>query len=240
MARLKKNGNLSGAIGNIVFVNDGDRAYVRAKGNSPKQSQNTKTEAEIFGWVGQKEKLYRDILKDKLGLISYQYQAVKHKTRLRKTVVKETTPSGTTIYRFQNPEALVGFDFNPKMEWERSTNFYPVYQLDTTGTMMIDIPAMMWGEQVKPPKKASVARITLYALATDLNLPRVDVEILSSLSQVLGEKEKLPAQQWSFNIPQDTSWLLIIGVIDFESRGLPLDQTEKSVATYLWARSLKA
>ena len=140
MARLKKNGNLSGAIGNIVFVNDGDRAYVRAKGNSPKQSQNTKTEAEIFGWVGQKEKLYRDILKDKLGLISYQYQAVKHKTRLRKTVVKEATPSGTTIYRFQNPDALVGFDFNPKMEWERSTNFYPVYQLDTTGTMMIDIP----------------------------------------------------------------------------------------------------
>lgn len=239
MARLKKNGNLSGAIGNIVFVNDGDRSYVRALGKKPKQTKNTKEEAKKFGLVGAKEKLYRDLLKEKIGLVTYQYQAVRHATKLRKTISKVIDDNGNFTYRFQDPQALVGFDLNPKMEWERCTNFYPKYELITDGTMSVSIPALTWSEQVIAPKNASRATLTLYALSTDLDKNNVDVIVVSSLPLVLGERDKLPAQEWVFDIPKDTKWLIIIGMLDFESNRRLLEKTEKILGAYLWARSIE-
>ena len=59
MAKLKKNGNLSGAIGNIVFVNSNDRTFVRAKAGRVKQTPKTKAAAGIFGLVSTREKYLR-------------------------------------------------------------------------------------------------------------------------------------------------------------------------------------
>ncbi len=238
MARLKKNGNLSGAIGNIVFVNDGDRAYVRAKGKKPKQTRNTKIEAERFALAGEKEKLYRDLLKDKIGLVSHQYQAVRHKTRLQKTISKEISDSGTAIFRFQNPEAMIGFDFNPKMEWGSCTNFYPKYDLDADFGMTVKLPALSWGEQIKTPKKATTAKLTFYALSVDFNQKLVAAEVLASLPQIIDEQETLPEQDWFFIIPQDTKWFFIIAMLDFESTKRSLEKTEKNAGIYLWAKNI--
>ncbi|MCB4235564.1 hypothetical protein LDL59_11945 [Kaistella anthropi] len=56
MANLKKNGNLSGAIGNIVFVNDGQRTFARVKPDKVKQTPETKAAARIFGLVAPEKK----------------------------------------------------------------------------------------------------------------------------------------------------------------------------------------
>ncbi|WDF46108.1 hypothetical protein PQ459_14515 [Chryseobacterium sp. KACC 21268] len=238
MARLKKNGNLSGAVGNLVFVNDGDRVYVREKGNKPKQTKNTKAEAEKFALAGVKEKLYRNLLKDKIGLVSHQYQAVKHKTRLLKTISSKVTESGTTLLSFQDPEAMIGFNFNPKVEWQRYTNFYPKYNEIVDQTMSIGLPALAWGDQIRAPKNATTAKLNFYAVSTNLNFKVVDVEVLSSLSLLLREKENVPAQDWSFSIPQNTKWLFIIATLDFESTKTQLEKTGKNVGTYLWAQTV--
>ncbi|MNX96675.1 hypothetical protein D3C86_1290030 [compost metagenome] len=185
-----------------------------------------------------KEKLFRDLLKDKIGLVAHQYQAVKHKTRLLKTISSEVTESGTVLLRFQNPEAMIGFDFNPKVEWERYTNFYPKYKIDADQTMSVGLPALSWGDQVRAPKNATSAQLNFYALSTDLNGKVVDVEILSSVSQVIKEKEIVPTQDWYFNIPQNTKWLFIIATLDFESTKRQLEKTEKNVGTYLWAQTI--
>ena len=42
MARLSKNGLISGGISNLVFVNQGDRNVVRSKPDQVRQSANTK------------------------------------------------------------------------------------------------------------------------------------------------------------------------------------------------------
>lgn len=238
MARLKKNGNLSGAIGNIVFVNDGERAYVRAKVNNPNQTQNTKIEADKFKLAGLKEKQFRDILTDKIGLVSHQYQAVRHKSRLLKTISKQVTESGNAIFKFENPEAMTGFDFNPKMEWDHCTNLYPKYKVSEEGVMKISIPKITWGEQIKPPRKATTATLSLYALAVDFNKKLVAVDILASLPQTIAEREKIPEQNWTFEVPKDERWLFIIALLDFESSKAELSKTEKTAGTYLYAQSI--
>jgi len=125
MARLKKNGNLSDAIGNIVFINDGERCYVRAKPGTVKQTKKTKDAAAVFGWVSRQEKQFRLFLQDSLGFVPQQYFAARHMARLRKTVIQQEGSSGKMIARFQESTALIGFEFNSKQKWESCTNFSP-------------------------------------------------------------------------------------------------------------------
>lgn len=47
MANLKKNGNLSGAIGQIVFVNDGQRTFARLKPDTVKQTPEPRLQQEF-------------------------------------------------------------------------------------------------------------------------------------------------------------------------------------------------
>jgi len=238
MARLKKNGNLSGAIGNIVFVNDGDRSYVRAKPGTIKQTKNTKAAASIFGWVSAQEKQFRIILQDKIGLVPQQYFSARHAARLKKTVVPEESGSANPRARFQEPTALVGFDFNQKQEWERCSNFFPDFEIDKGNILTSKIVSLTWGQEVKVPKYANFATLNLHAISTDLNQRNVSVEVLSSLSVTIKEKETIPSQEWSFSIPEKTKWLLIISTIHFESTSKPLEKSERTTGTYLWAKKI--
>ncbi|SHJ93674.1 hypothetical protein [Epilithonimonas mollis] len=238
MARLKKNGNLSGAIGNIVFVNDGKRSYVRSKPDTVKQTKNTIASASVFGWVSAQEKQFRLILQDKIGLIPQQYFAARHVARLRKTVIREEGSSGNTIAKFQDPTALIGFDLNPKQEWERCTNFFPAFETDEKNVFTAKIPALSWIKQVKPPQYASLATINIHAIATDLNQISVTAELLSSLSMTMKEREIIPSQEWSFSIPETTKWLLVIAIINFHSDKNQLGKTERTIGNYLWAKKI--
>lgn len=189
MARLKKNGNLSGAIGNIVFVNDGDRSYVRGRANKVNQTVNTQASSSEFGSVSTKEKQLRLIMKEQLGLITPQYFSSRNAARLRKTVTQNKGDNKNSITEFQDPTALVGFDFNSKMQWERCTNFFPAIGTDEDNRLTVAIPAITWGREIKPPKSADLATINLHAITTDLNQDDVSVELLSSLSLAIKVKE---------------------------------------------------
>lgn len=234
MARLKKNGNLSGAIGNIVFVNDGDRSYVRSRPGKVRQTKNTKAAASVFGWVSTQEKLYRIALQNKITFQAYQYFAARHMATLKKTVSQE---KGSTV-KFQDPTALTGFDFNQKQEWNRCTNFFPSFDIVENMVLSVGIPALAWGRQIKAPKNADRAILELYAISTDLNQKDINVEILSSLSMIIKEKEPTPSQEWSFGIPANAKWLLIIGIINFDSDNKRLEKTERSTGTYLWSKGI--
>ncbi|WP_165570238.1 hypothetical protein [Chryseobacterium sp. FH1] len=48
---------------------------------------------------------------------------------------------------------------------------------------------------------------------------------------------KLAAQDWIFYVPQDTKWLFISPMLDFESTKRQLEKTEK-FAVNLWAQSV--
>lgn len=73
MAMLKKNGGLSGAVGDIVVVNSGERTLVRSKRDGVKQSERTKAAASVFGIVSAREKWLHREIKYGLGFPALEY-----------------------------------------------------------------------------------------------------------------------------------------------------------------------
>ncbi|AZI22835.1 hypothetical protein EIH07_07195 [Chryseobacterium taklimakanense] len=55
----------------------------------------------------------------------YNIFAARHRARLRRTVAIDADSMILRKANFGIPEALAGFDFNPKLEWSKCINFYP-------------------------------------------------------------------------------------------------------------------
>lgn len=157
--------------------------------------------------------------------------------RLRKTVIQQEGSSGKMIARFQEPTALIGFEFNSKQKWESCTNFFPELEINANN-VSASIPAISWGREVRPPAFTNLAAIDMHAISTDLNQTSVSAELLSTLSLNIREKDVLIAQEWHFSLPADTKWLLVIAVITFDSNKKQLSKTEKTAGIYLFAKSI--
>ena len=234
MARVKKNGNLSGAIGNIVFVNDGGREFVRAKPDRVKQTAQTKAAAGIFGLVSSREKTFRIQVLRILGVPALQYFAAKHRARIRKTVTAANGSSSGSSSGFGNPQALAGFSFNPKMEWESCTNLFPAFERESTGEMKVQLPELKWKNQIIPAKNSSSAVLTLVALNADLNKEAVPVKELAKLELAISGTSAVPAQDWIFQMDAAEGWVLIIGCLKFAAPHQSSAMNEAFSAAYLW------
>lgn len=228
MARIGKNGNLSGAIGNIVFVNDGDRTFVRAKPATVRQTAKTKAAADVFGVVSSKEKALRLQLLNRMGFPAVQYMAARHRARLRKTVREDV--GGHPV--FTTPEALIGFDFNPAMEWARHTNFYPVVSPASDGTLEMHIPELKWGRQVLPPPHTDAARLTLCAFTVDMNAGQTVLTEVARQEVNFRASGVQPAQTWALPMPQPGCWMLVVGGLRFSRSGK--SSGEGFSGSYVW------
>ena len=235
MARVKKNGNLSGTIGNIVFVNDGERAFVRAKPDRVKQTTQTKAAAGVFGLVSSREKTFRLQVLRMLGVPAPQYFAAKQRARIRKTVTADTGIGSATSSGFGNPQALAGFSFNPKMEWESCTNFFPTFEMEFNGDMKVHLPELKWKNQIIPPKNTGSAVLTLLALSADFNKEAVPVKLLAKLELDVSGISAAPSQDWIFPVDAAGGWLLIIGCLKFAAPNQSSAMNEAFSAAYLWA-----
>ena len=238
MARVKKNGNLSGAIGNVVFVNDGGREFVRARPDRVKQTAQTKAAAGVFGMVSNREKMFRRQVLRMLGVPAPQYFAAKHRARIRKTVTNDNGTSAGTATGFGNPQALTGFSFNPKIEWESCTNFFPAFEMESTGEMKVHLPELKWKNQIIPPKNTGSAVLTLVALSADFNKEAVPVKELAKLELDVSGISAVPSQDWIFPVDAAGGWLLIIGCLKFAAPNQSSVIKDAFSAAYLWAGML--
>ena len=232
MANINKSGKISGTVGDLVFVNDGDRHYVRTRPEQVKQSMRTKAAAQVFGFVSRKEKRLRWHLQLKLGIPPLQYLAARHRARLQKTITGGTDSAISGEARFGLPDALIGFDFNPKMEWQRFTNIFPVFE-NTAEGLIVRLPELRWGTHFKAPKKSTSAVMTLTALSTDLNEATVPVNIRSTITFEINRHTPIVEQVWSVPGGSVGEWLLIAGVVRFT--GTDTTAANQVSAAYLWA-----
>ncbi|MDQ0477623.1 hypothetical protein [Chryseobacterium sp. MDT2-18] len=231
MANLKKNGNLSGAIGNIVFVNDGDRIFVRLKPDSVKQSPQTKAAAGVFGLVSAREKTFRLKLLKELGIPALQYFAARHRARIRKTIIGNPAISPG----FGDPQGLTGFSFNPKAEWQSCTNFFPEVERVSNGEMKVHLPELKWKTQIIPPKNCRAAVLTLFAMTADLNSPSVPLKVLSKIEMEISATAAVSAREWRIPVEPPAGWLLIVGCVKFNTTHHATTVQQQFSATYLWA-----
>ncbi len=236
MANLKKNGNLSGAIGQIVFVNDGQRTFARVKPDKVKQTPETKAAARIFGLVSAKEKVFRMQLLKILGIPPIQYFAARHRARIRKTAQQDLAGSPESLAQFGDPQCLAGFSFNPKIEWQSCTNFFPEVESSSNTELKIFLPEIKWKTQIIPTKNCNSAIITLMVISADLNSIDVPVKVLSTVQTKISATASFPAQEWLIPIDAADGWLLMVGCVQFLPKNQPPSDTENFSAAYLWAQ----
>lgn len=235
MAKITKNGSLAGTLGEIVFVNDGGRKYTRRRPEKVKQSPRTKAAAGVFGLVSTREKLFRLRLLKELGMPPLQYFATKHRARVMKTVTGGQGITAGSNPGFGNPQALAGFSFNPKMEWQACTNFFPAFEMGAGSEMMVQIPELKWKHQITPPKNSSSAVLTLLAITADLNVAAVPVKVQAKLEMEISGSSAVPAQEWIFPVNPAGGWLLIAGCLRFDTRKPDAGAKDQFSAAYLWA-----
>lgn len=234
MAKMKKNGNFSGMLNNIVFVDSDDRSYIRTKPDRVKQSPHTKTAAATFGFVSTREKTFRLRLLRLLQLPAPQYFAARHRARLQKTVTSGLGNTTSPTPSFADPVFLTGFDFNPKMEWQRHTNFYAEF-VQEENQIRVSIPEIKWKQQIKPPKNSVSGVLALHAFSTNLNQSSVELTELAALEFTVSGNSAVPAQEWMVSTAGATDWVLIAGSLKFNASDFDLPAKNQFSATYLWA-----
>ena len=80
--------------------------------------------------------------------------------------------------------------------------------------------------------------ILLISFTINANTQNIQTEILSSLSFSLEKKKDIPAQDWIFDIPQGTFWIMILATISYASPKNNIAEEHKHAGTYLWAKSI--
>lgn len=233
MAILKKNGAISGAIGSIIFSESGDKTVLRSKPDGIRQSGRTKSAAKVFGVVSEREKDFRNTMLHKLGIPAVQYFAARHRARIRKTVVHDEGSLLEGKPRFGSPEALAGFDFNPKLPWSSCTNFFPVIHKTAGCGLVVELPELRWREHVKPQGKATGAVVTLAAIAVDFNQNSVQTEALATLMLDFSKEHIYQPQEWKFEGLGEGGWLVLACAVRYEGKGI--EKSGQFAGTYLWA-----
>lgn len=238
MARITNKGNLSGALGNLVFVQNGKNQYVRSKPSQVKQSAATKTAASLFGWLSSRDKVFRRVVLEKFSLLTDSRYAARHRARMKKAL-GSLIPNPILIgdWSFQNPEALMGFDFNEDLLWEKATQFYPEFTLDEIGNVHCKIPKLQWGTEIKSLKKNTSALLKLEAFAIDPNAENMEITAISSMSLLISAGQHQDETSWDFILPTINQWIVVIGILTFEGENSNLSLLERTSTTYLWAKN---
>ena len=238
MARISKTGNLSGAVGNLVFVSNGDYQYVRSKPGKVKQSAETKKAASVFGKVSARDKIFRQALVEQITLVTDNRYAARHRARMAKTLAPpDSSQPLTTELNFQNPEALVGFDFNNTLIWTKCTQFYPEFSMNEEGSVACKIPALVWNKQIKALKKTRSAVLKFEAFAVNPTDEDMKISVLATFLANISAVQSQEATTWSFATQNHGDWILVVAALTFAGEISPLNSTEKSASTYLWARN---
>lgn len=238
MARLNKNGNLSGAIGNIIFVNNGEKSYARAKGKDPKQTNNTKKSYTAFGMVSTVDKLYRAELKEKVSLMTSSKYAPSHRTQLRRTTRQTDLAKNKIKLEYTYPQFLVGYNFNRHFNWDQCVRFFPEFQEYADGKITLQIPALTWGKEIKAPVKATKAELTITIISTNLNASIITVKNIATFTIQISASGKTEMQSFEFDAAGETGWVLVLGSISFSSPLNNIKTEQKGASTYLWAKSI--
>lgn len=233
MAKPINDGSLSGAIGNVVFVSKGAYTFARSKPAKVKQTTSTKAAASTFGWVSQQDKKFRFALAQAYTLVTDSYYAARHRASMAKALNATAATASLTL---NMPQALEGFEFNSQVPWAKTCHFYIEFTQGNNNTLECLIPALTLGQNIKPPKAVRSAQLKLHAFMVDPNKPDIDLAPISSHEVPLQPLKTVPEALWSFSVPPENGWLVVLGTLTFEFRQAHVDNALRGCSTYLFAK----
>ncbi|MDC8026141.1 hypothetical protein NBY09_08190 [Elizabethkingia anophelis] len=154
MGNINNKAQISGAVGNVVFVSNGHKTIVRTKPGKVKQSKSTKAAAGFFGQISRQDSRYRKALLELLQLNTDTTYAYRHRASFGRVAVryKENETEYMSLLK-GSPQAMEGFDFNMQSPWLSLCRFFLKFDLSAQGDLRIKIPDVELGIQIKNDKK---------------------------------------------------------------------------------------
>lgn len=134
------------------------------------------------------------------------------------------------------PQALEGFEFNTHITWEKTCHFYINFTQDNN-IVECNIPALTLGQNVKAPKDVRSAKLQCHAFMVDPNQPDIDLTPISSHECTLLPVKTVPETVWSFDIPHNNAWVVVLGTLTFDYTK-PVDAHLRGCTTYLFAKGV--
>ena len=238
MARLSKNGLISGGISNLVFVNQGDRNVVRSKPDQVRQSANTKKAAGIFGYISKRDAQYRRKLMQLCKLVTDDRYAYRHRSQFYKMATSHRhTLEGDVSIVEGNPKLMEGFGFNRHLEWQNTCRFFPQIQLDTEmRSMTITIPKLVWNQELKAPPKTHTAKLRIICIAALPDLENYqNIELLKEVTLEVYPGKQIEETRFTLTELPEGQLLFVIGEIRFQqSRVQQNGELLTTANSYLW------
>ncbi|HFK5529253.1 TPA: hypothetical protein ACGZ99_003328 [Elizabethkingia anophelis] len=233
MGNINNKAQISGVVGNVVFVNNGHKNIVRTRPEKVKQSKNTKTAAGFFGQISKQDSRYRKALLQLLQLNTDTTYAYRHRASFGRVAVryKENETEYMSLLK-GNPQAMEGFDFNMQSPWLSLCRFFLKFNLSAQGDLRVKIPDIELGAQIKSDKKTTKAtlRFSCISVNPDQNSD-THIHLLSDISINLHPQIPVFFPEWIISdIPKNELVFIIAQLTIYQ-------QSEKiinSSSSYLW------
>ncbi|MCW2462562.1 hypothetical protein [Elizabethkingia anophelis] len=233
MGNINNKAQISGVVGNVVFVNNGHKNIVCTRPGKVKQSKNTKTAAGFFGQISKQDSRYRKALLQLLQLNTDTTYAYRHRASFGRVAVryKENETEYMSLLK-GNPQAMEGFDFNMQSPWLSLCRFFLKFNLSAQGDLRVKIPDIELGTQIKSDKKTTKAtlRFSCISVNPDQNSD-THIHLLSDISINLHPQIPVFFPEWIISdIPKNELVFIIAQLTIYQ-------QSEKiinSSSAYLW------
>lgn len=141
MAKINKNGRLSGKKGHEVYRDVNGESIVQSMPRVVKQTTNTRIAAHEFGISSNATKIIRQI-----GSLLFEYMDPYVSGRLnavmQKCVSQLPEAAGHKNLNQIDPSPFIGFQFNPDAPFEKTLHVFPRCSIQPDGTVEITIDAI--------------------------------------------------------------------------------------------------
>ncbi|WP_254081567.1 hypothetical protein [Elizabethkingia anophelis] len=236
MGNINNKAQISGAVGNVVFVSNGHKTIVRTKPGKVKQSKSTKAAAGFFGQISRQDSRYRKALLELLQLNTDTTYAYRHRASFGRVAVryKENETEYMSLLK-GNPQAMEGFDFNMQSPWLSLCRFFLKFDLSAQGDLRVKIPDVELGIQIKNDKKTTKATLRFSCISLNPDQDSyTDIHLLSDISIDLHPQIPVSFPEWIISDVPKNELVFIIAQL---TRYQKIHQSEKiinSSSAYLW------
>lgn len=183
MAKINKNGRLSGKMGNQVYRDVNDEPIVQSMPREVKQTTNTRIAAQEFGISSNATKIIRQI-----GTLLFEYMDPYVSGRLnavmQKCISQLPDAAGHKDLNHINPGPFIGFQFNPDAPFEKTLQAFPRCSVQPDGTITITIDAITPKQNIPflqrdiNPDPGAFLRVAL-----------VSIDYMQEVYQILAQEE---------------------------------------------------
>ncbi|CAI9679156.1 hypothetical protein ACT4QJ_10235 [Elizabethkingia anophelis] len=236
MGNINNKAQISGAVGNVVFVSNGHKTIVRTKPGKVKQSKSTKAAAGFFGQISRQDSRYRKALLELLQLNTDTTYAYRHRASFGRVAVryKENETEYMSLLK-GSPQAMEGFDFNMQSPWLSLCRFFLKFDLSAQGDLRVKIPDVELGIQIKNDKKTTKATLRFSCISLNPDQDSyTDIHLLSDISIDLHPQIPVSFPEWIISDVPKNELVFIIAQL---TRYQKIHQSEKiinSSSAYLW------